>query len=42
MKFIKEAPGLGADTEKVLSDFGISKKKIKSLLERDVISSLKV
>ena len=42
MKFIKEAPGLGADTEKVLSDFGISKKKIKNLLERDVISSIKV
>ena len=42
MKFIKEAPGLGVDTEKILTDFGVTKKKIKSLLQRDIISSLKV
>ena len=42
MKFIKEAPGLGVDTEKILIDFGISKQTIKSLLQRDIISSLKV
>ncbi len=41
MTFMREAPTLGNDTEKILFEFGLSNQEINHLFEKQVISSSK-